>query len=622
MADTLREFLVAVGFKVDNASYSRFNKAIGDATKNVQKLDKSGLKGLSESIAAFGRSIGVVGATVAGAAALIAESTRSMVEDLNKLYLASNLTGATVANIDALRFGAQRVGVAADTAQAALQAFSLSMYANPGGRSLLDALGIPGKDDAEKLQGFFRWISQQPKMLQGIYASSYGSMLGLPLDVIKREADNIALADRTIAEHNQLMRDAGLNEDALAVQANELTRNWQRMHEELRTLGMQIDSAFVPSMIESTHWINQQVESAIKWIGAEGGVPGIIRQISDSITGSLGPMQDYTTRMDLMGNSVTSFLTKSGATTGNATLDSYIGLGNQPNALDKFFSSASGKNWVQGSADAFKTYLDLQGIMFGSKENKQKALANFSQDLKQMGVDFNANPVLPYSSAPIPGASGSPAAGAGSAPVSGGSGGSVHDRLAEGMAYFQAQGLPRYAASAIMAQFLNENSTLDPDVVNASGHRGIGQWDSKVRQQNFAAWSGRPMEGSSYEDQLQYSWHELLTTHQTALAKILMAGQSGGASAAGFAGTDYEVPVLPSHTQDYFAQQQRRAATADQIYHDPTVGSSDKNVSVTQDIDINIHGGSDSAEQTARAAHQEFQRGNADTARNLNNQLR
>lgn len=629
MADTLREFLIAIGFKVDDASYKKFSKAVDDVSKNVKKLDEKGIKGLSESAAAFGRLMGVVAGGVATAALAVTEATNRVSEDLNNLYIASQKTGATVSNIDALRTAAQRISVGADQAQAALTAFSLSMYTNPGNRSLLNMLGIHGKDDAELLDGFMHMIAKLPQAVQGLYASTYGPMLGIPVDVIKQWVLNIGLADKVQAEHNKLMKEAGVDEDDLAKKHGELTQNWQRMHEEVRALSLSLDSKLVPSMIDATGWVNRQIESLIVWSANQETLSSRFDRLGDAITGTLGPMDEWKKRLD---DASKSYFSDSGVTAGIERFGESLRSALNPlHDADAGFAAFQARvldlNWIKALATAAKALLDFKGIIHNlSRADFATAREDFQrllQDIPQVGLDLNSGtPVSPYSSGSH--ASGSHAARAGGTQGSGGAVGSVHDRLAQGMAFFQAQGVPRYAAAGIMAQFLNENSTLDPDIVNDTGHRGIAQWNAgpKGRQAGFEAWAGHSMEGSTYDEQLQYAWHEMLTTHQTALAKILLAGQQGGASAAGFAGTDFEVPVLPSHTQDYFAQQQKRAATADQLYYDRTIGSSDKNVTVTQDIDINVHGGSDSAEQIGRGVHRELQRNNADTARNFNTQTR
>jgi hypothetical protein len=122
--NVLREFLVSLGFQVDEASMKKFTTSVEGVTKSVMK----------------------VGAEVAASAAGVVAGVKIISSQMENLYYASQRTGATVGNIMALRYAAGQIGLTADQAQGALENFARTLRLNPGSNSLLDSLGVTGKD--------------------------------------------------------------------------------------------------------------------------------------------------------------------------------------------------------------------------------------------------------------------------------------------------------------------------------------------------------------------------------------------------------------------------------------------------------------------------------------------
>lgn len=156
--NVLREFLVSLGFKVDEVGMKKFVDSVGDVTKTVLK----------------------VGLAVSGAAAGVVAGVKIISSQMENLYYASQRTGATVGNIMALRYAAGQIGLTADQAQGSLENFARTLRLNPGSSSLLDSMGVTGKDPAEKFDSFIA----KAKTMQPYVAAAYAQLFGIDADTL------------------------------------------------------------------------------------------------------------------------------------------------------------------------------------------------------------------------------------------------------------------------------------------------------------------------------------------------------------------------------------------------------------------------------------------------------
>jgi hypothetical protein len=111
---------------------------------------------------------------------------------------------------------------------------------------------------------------------------------------------------------------------------------------------------------------------------------------------------------------------------------------------------------------------------------------------------------------------------------------------AQAMAYFTSQGWTPQQAAGIVANLTAESGLR----TNAYGDNmkayGIAQWH-KDRQQAFEKFTGRPIQGSSFADQLAFVNHELQTSEKRAGDRLRTAGSA--ADAASLVSLLYERPA-------------------------------------------------------------------------------
>lgn len=124
MADTLKEYLIALGFKVDENGWKGFNEKIIHAGKNVANL----------------------GATTVAVATEIGVTVEKIAKQYENLYYVSQRTKSSAGELMAFSFGMRQIGSSTEAAMAATEGWAASMRNNPGVRALFKGMGIDTED--------------------------------------------------------------------------------------------------------------------------------------------------------------------------------------------------------------------------------------------------------------------------------------------------------------------------------------------------------------------------------------------------------------------------------------------------------------------------------------------
>lgn len=109
-AETIKDFLVSLGFQVDEAGSRKFNAVVAGTTLQVVKM----------------------GAAVEGAALSILAYTAKIASGLDQLYWSSQRTGATVAGIQQIGYAVSQLGGTAEGARSSLESLARFMRNSPG----------------------------------------------------------------------------------------------------------------------------------------------------------------------------------------------------------------------------------------------------------------------------------------------------------------------------------------------------------------------------------------------------------------------------------------------------------------------------------------------------------
>lgn len=214
--NTLKEFLVELGWKNDEAQHRRFMDAITSATKGVA-LMASAIK--AAEIALVGIAQRISGSFEA-------------------LAYASSRVNASAKNIATFRYAISQLGGTAEGAMASLEAFSRKLRESPGQEAMLKGWGVRTRDASGKLRDSTELMKEflhsrkflaMPEFTRlqlaesmGIDERTYRAMLG---DV-----------ERFTAEYQAKLRKAGLDPDAAAQKAKLFQQAWRSMLSSIEIL--------------------------------------------------------------------------------------------------------------------------------------------------------------------------------------------------------------------------------------------------------------------------------------------------------------------------------------------------------------------------------------------------
>lgn len=197
-AETLKDFLISLGFKVDDAGARKFDAIVTGATLKAIEL----------------------GAKVELAAASVVAFTAKVASGLDNLYWASQRTGATVEGIKRIGFAVSQMGGSVDAARGSLESLAQFTRTSPGAEGFLNRLGVQTRDASGSMRdmaSIFTGVGQRLSSMPYYRANQYAQMLGMD--------ENTLLAMRRgigeyMGQYNAMKKAIGFNPDQAAAASN------------------------------------------------------------------------------------------------------------------------------------------------------------------------------------------------------------------------------------------------------------------------------------------------------------------------------------------------------------------------------------------------------------------
>lgn len=515
--DTIKEFLVSLGFRADESSLKKFERGISQATKAVVTL------AAAVETTALAVSIGVA----------------RFANNLESLYFASQRTGASATNLKAFDRAARDMGASAGEAQSSIEALARFMRDNPGGDSVIaswfgvNTKGSNGKtldpvDMALEISKAMQSMPQWQALMLGKQAGfSENTVLAMLNPAFAKNFDNVT--DRLKrAGFSKAADDAHRFMEQLRTLGDVLVILGTRVADALQDkLGISLKS-ITDWLDHNSDWIISQVihvagvfidqfNTIVAWLTAHG--PEIRKMVMEAIgvfdeaIKILQPAMKWlwdelvkldsatdgwSTRLLVMGgllkasgagSIIGGVLSLAGAF---ATLAGGIGGAVAAGAgLGALFDKLAPNNWLArfGSALSEKVHdaVDYANAQYSAEQKREGKRAATSSQPIAMRMLMNL-------------------------------------------------GLTPQAAAGITAN-LQAESGLDPHAQNGS-HYGIAQWD-KHRQQDFADWAGFDIKDqrADFGKQLQFVLYELFHGKEMNAGDMLLNADS--AAAAGYAMSQY-----------------------------------------------------------------------------------
>ncbi|HDZ9557830.1 TPA: hypothetical protein RUZ86_002482 [Klebsiella pneumoniae] len=254
-AETLKDFLISLGFKVDEAGARKFDAVVAGTT----------LKAIE------------VGVKVEAAALSVVAFTAKIASGLDDLYWASQRTGATVEGIKQIGYAVSQVGGSVDGARGSLENLARFMRNNPGAEGFLNRLGVQTRDASGNMRDMatiFTGVGQRLSSMPYYRANQYAEMLGLDENTLMAMRRGIG---QFSGEYTAMAKAIGYNADVAAVSSNKFMTS-------LRSFGLmagmardKIGSSLADGLAGSLDRLRRQILENFPKI--EGAITGTVKGI-------------------------------------------------------------------------------------------------------------------------------------------------------------------------------------------------------------------------------------------------------------------------------------------------------------------------------------------------------
>ncbi|ELW2080701.1 hypothetical protein QMX20_002509 [Escherichia coli] len=254
-AETLKDFLISLGFKVDEAGARKFDAVVAGTTLKAIEL----------------------GVKVEAAALSVVAFTAKIASGLDDLYWASQRTGATVEGIKQIGYAVSQVGGSVDGARGSLENLARFMRNNPGAEGFLNRLGGQTRDASGNMRDMatiFTGVGQRLSSMPYYRANQYAQMLGLDENTLMAMRRGIG---QFSGEYTAMAKAIGYNADVAAVSSNKFMTS-------LRSFGLmagmardKIGSSLADGLAGSLDRLRRQILENFPKI--EGAITGTVKGI-------------------------------------------------------------------------------------------------------------------------------------------------------------------------------------------------------------------------------------------------------------------------------------------------------------------------------------------------------
>lgn len=547
-SSVIKEFLVGLGFKVDEKGLKTFTGTIDGATTAVTRLVT----------------------TLAGASLTVAAGVATFANNLENLYFASQRVGASAASLKAADYAARDLGASANEVRGSLEGMARALRQNPGNEPFLQSLGVKTRDANGQLRDTADLLNDLGKVLSKkdyFVAIRYAEHFGIDENTLR--AIMSGEFGRKLDENRKRFAGAGLDK---------ATRDAHQFMNELRDVGMQFESMSILVQAELMHRLGPELERFSAWF--EKNSPLIAKRIVDVTEKLIQLAQDsepylksiYEFFVDLdeaTDGWSTKIIVLLGLMKALGLTSTVTGILKLAAAFFRLGTGITGASAAAGAAGAISTLaVGLGAAVYSSSlnEGEDEEVARIRRERglpehEQQTADQAAKESATANAWRI-------------------LRGVDKDKSTFAMDFFKAQGWTDAQSAGLVANLAAE-SNLDPTAKGDWGltgpqARGIGQWHPD-RQQAFKKWAGFPIwdDRADFMKQLEFVQHELTDGAEDKAGRLLRATQNAS-DAGAVVSRYYERPGKDEAIRA--AEAAKRGQMAVQLH---------------QTTNINVSGGSD-----------------------------
>lgn len=283
-AETIKDFLVSLGFSVDDAGAKKFGSVLAGTTANVIKM----------------------GLAVEGAALSVVAFTAKIASGLDNLYWASQRTGATVQGIQSIGYAVSQVGGSVDAARSSLESLSRFIRNNPGAEGFLNRLGVQTRDASGNMRdmaAIFTGVGQKLSSMPYYRANQYAQMLGIDENTLMAMRRGVGGFS---GQYSAMAKAIGFNADQAALSSNRFMTSLKSLGEMAGMARDKIGSNLADGLagqidnlrkkiIENFPKIEVTITKVIKWILWLGEIVG---RVAFRIVDGVGDIIEWWGKLD------------------------------------------------------------------------------------------------------------------------------------------------------------------------------------------------------------------------------------------------------------------------------------------------------------------------------------
>lgn len=254
-AETLKDFLISLGFNVDEAGAKKFDAVVAGTTLKAIEL----------------------GVKVEAAALSVVAFTAKIASSLDNLYWASQRTGATVEGIKQIGYAVSQVGGSVDAARGSLENLSRFVRNNPGAEGFLNRLGVQTRDakgNMRDMATIFTGVGQRLSSMPYYRANQYAQMLGIDENTLMAMRRGIG---EYMGQYNAMKKAIGFNPEQAAAASNRFMTSLRSLGEMAGMARDKIGSSLADGLTGSLDRLRRQILDNFPKI--EGAITATVKGI-------------------------------------------------------------------------------------------------------------------------------------------------------------------------------------------------------------------------------------------------------------------------------------------------------------------------------------------------------
>jgi GH24 family phage-related lysozyme (muramidase) len=266
-SEILKEFLMKLGYKVDEQSYKDFQNKFDYTVRQFSEMGK----------------------VAAAAGIALAASITKTASEMEKLYFVSQRTGSTGATLKSLRFAAEQIGISADTATGLVENLAQAMRQNPGKQFFFAQLGLKATGDAtkdllnlvDKLQAL-----GPPGSFGYAIATQIASQFGMSEQDFFMLAKNRKELAESMRQQEQFLKNSGVDTEKLKDDSHKFMEDFRTLVSHTEALALLFEQHVLPYAEKVVVFLTRAVDEMVKLDKATGGWSTTIGGIVTALGGA------------------------------------------------------------------------------------------------------------------------------------------------------------------------------------------------------------------------------------------------------------------------------------------------------------------------------------------------